>query len=82
MLKLFTILSLLAYSELFGQTLFTESSLLIRPKFKKLTEVKYHVNRKYDISHPSGYPLEIYSKLVEFYLQKTVIQVTMKLSNE
>lgn len=53
-----------------------------KPMNSALTEVKYYVNRKYDIAHPSGYPLEIYSKLVEFYLQKTVIQVTMKLANE
>jgi len=46
------------------------------------TEMKYTVNRKYEISHPNGYPLEIYSKQVEFYLQKTVMQVTMKLANK
>ena len=46
------------------------------------TEMKYTFNRKYEISHPSGYPLEIYSKQVEFYLQKNVMQVAMKLVNE
>jgi hypothetical protein len=45
-------------------------------------EMKYTFNRKYEISHPSGYPLKIYSKQVEFYLLKTVRQITMKLVNE
>ena len=53
-----------------------------KPMNSAPTEMKYNVNRKYEIAHPSGYPLEIYSKQVEFYLQKTVLQVTMKLANE
>jgi hypothetical protein len=53
-----------------------------KPMKSSINEMKITHNREYDVSHPSGTPLSISDKHVEFYLQRSVTKTTMKLLSE
>src|SRR5688500_8563986 len=58
MAKLFTILFILFDSTSFAQTLLTDSSLIIRPKFKHGETKTYFVNEKYTIETSPLFPVK------------------------